>query len=615
VNVTDMRVNYFILVLVLCAAQFPFAQAQTPANPTADQLMQIMRLQPAVDVSAPVTATADFDPPLVRPGEKSIYRVIFSATEVSVRLPEPILAPASLTLRRSLSGQNMQPAGGAMRIFSTFNYDARATEPGVFTVPEFTAEVYGKTVAVPAAQLEVKADLPEPHETVRQLLIETPATNVFVGETFNVSVRLPATAPNGVEGVSQIQINGDGFIEDKNAVRQTIQTIEKNGRKVPTFIYETSVTPISAGRLDLSAQGFTSGMQFSGPVIITGQVSFSDGAPKYLLLEAEPFTINVRPLPAGSELPGYTGAVGSYTCDLPSLATNTFKAGEPVQLNVIIRGQKNLGRINPPPPPRAPGWQIFPAERGGIAAGTGTSNAGAIFKYTLIPLTDAVRATPAIPFSCFDPARGKYVDLTIPSLPVIVLPGETQTNADAALMLSENESEPEQKSGLSKPAQAPGWTAGSLLPLQMRGWFPLVQIVPAVGFCGLWFWDRRRRHLEQHPEIVRRRQARRALRRELRLLEQAAVSADAAGFIRCVINSLQIVSAPHYPAAPRALVCGDVLQILNVSEREGTSGETVRRFFSAADAAAFARDAGTKNELLAEKSAVKEILAKLEARL
>jgi hypothetical protein len=356
-------------------------------------------------------------------------------------------------------------------------------------------------------------------------------------------------------------------------------------------------------------------MQFSGAVIITGQVSFSSGAPKYILLEAEPFTINVHPLPAGSELPGFTGAVGSYTCDPPGLATNTFKAGELVQLNVIIRGQKNLGRINPPPPPRAQGWQIFPAVRGGFAAGTGTSNAGAIFKYTLIPLADSVRATPAIPFSCFDPARGKYIDLTIPSLPVTVLAGETRTNADAALMLSENGSEPDKKSGLSKLAQTPGWIAGGLVPLQMRGWFPLVQIVPALGFCGLWFWDRRRRHLERHPEIVRRRQARRALRRELRLLEQAAACGDAAGFIQCAINALQIASAPHYPAAPRALVCGDVLQILNASEREGISGETVRRFFSAADAAAFASSAGTKNELLAEKSAVKEILAKLEARL
>jgi hypothetical protein len=142
-----------------------------------------------------------------------------------------------------------------------------------------------------------------------------------------------------------------------------------------------------------------------------------------------------------------------------------------------------------------------------------------------------------------------------------------------------------------------------------------VQIFPVLVFCGLWFWDRRRRHLEQHPEIVRRREARRALRRELRLLEQNADAGDAVNFVRRGVHALQIVSAPHYPAAPRALVCGDVLPILTAPERAGKSGEIVRRFFSAADAAAFATVSETQTGLLAEKSALKATLSKLEARL
>jgi hypothetical protein len=334
-----------------------------------------------------------------------------------------------------------------------------------------------------------------------------------------------------------------------------------------------------------------------------------------ILLDSEPVAINVRPLPGENKLPGFLGAVGNYACDPPNLVTNALKAGEPVQLNLVIRGLNNLSRVNPPLPPRADGWQIFPAERGGIVPATGTNNPGASFKYTLIPLTDALRATPAIPFSCFDPARGRFIDLSIPSLPVTVLAGETQTNADAALMLVENSAAPEQKTGLSQLAAAPGWTTASLVPLQLRGWFPFVQIFPALGFAGLWFWDRRRRFLEQHPEIVRRRAARRALRREQRLLEQAAASADARNFVRHAIHALQIASAPHYPAAPRALVCGDVLQILTAPERDGKSGNVVRRFFTAADAAAFAGSTENPAALLAEKAVLQEILLKLEARL
>jgi hypothetical protein len=598
-----MRLNPFIFsLLVLFAGQNNFVRAQSPANPTADQLMQIARSQPAVDISAPVTATAEFDPPLVRPGEKSVYRVTFNATAVSVNWPEKIPAPPALQIRLNTTGQTMQFAGGGYQNFASFDYDVRASAAGSFTVPEYTAEVYGKSVVVPVAVLEVKTDLPEPHEPARELFVEPSATNVFVGEMFKVSVRLPATASGAVEGVSDVQFNGGGFVADKNAARQSIQMARENGRRVPVYVYETGITPITSGPLNLSAQGFTVEMP-------------PGGAPKYILLDSEPAVINVRPLPAESELPGFTGMVGSFAGDPPSLVTNTLKVGEPVQLTVVIRGGQNLDRIIPPPAPRAEGWQIFPAERGGIIGGNGVENPGATFKYTLIPLTDDLRATPAIPFSCFDPAAGKYLDLTVPSLPVTVVANGTATNGETSLMLSENTSEPEKETGLSKLAPSPGLTTGSLVPLQLRGGFLVIELLPAPGFFALWLWDRHRRFLEQHPEIARCRQARRALRREVRLLEQAAAKNDVAEFVRRAVNSLQIASAPHYPATPRALVCGDVLEILTPAERAGKSGETVRRFFAAADAVEFANSTETKIELLAEKPALKEILLKLEARL
>jgi hypothetical protein len=63
------------------------------------------------------------------------------------------------------------------------------------------------------------------------------------------------------------------------------------------------------------------------------------------------------------------------------------------------------------------------------------------------------------------------------------------------------------------------------------------------------------------------------------------------------------------------LVCGDVLQILPAAERQGMSGETVRRFFAVADASAFAVTPGNNVELISAKSSLKEILLKLEAQL
>jgi hypothetical protein len=604
-----MRANYFILLLlVLSARQSPTAHAQTPVNPTAEQLMQVMRSQPAVDISAPVTAVAAFDPPLVGPGEKAVYRVKFNATAISVNIPEKLPAPPELKIHLNASGQTMQAVEGKYQNLATFDYDVRASAPGQFTMPEFTAEVYGQPVVIPAARLEVKTDLPEPHELVRQLLVEPTATNVYVGEVFDVRVLLPATAGGAVEGMSDLQLNGDSFVVDKNAARQAIRPVEVNGRNLPAYVYETSLTPIAAGKLNLSAQGFTAGMNFGGQIIINGQLTIPGGPPALNLLDSEPVAINVRPLPTEGELPGFLGAVGSYTSDPPDLATNTLKAGEPVQLTVVIRGRKNLNRLNPPTPPHADGWQIFPAERGGIVPAANNQEAGASFKYTLIPLTDTVRATPAIPFSCFDPASGKYVDLTIPAVALTVvgegLPVELRGYDEkypAPLKLSEL-------------ATSAGKTAASLKPLQLQGWFVAVQFVPVLGLVALWQWDRRRRFFEAHPEIVRRRHAKRALRREKIKLQKAVDANDAPAFVRHAADAMRIAVAPHFPAQPQALVSGDVLTQLDETVHTGLAGETVRKIFSAADAR-FALETQAHTDLLALKPDVEAVLSKLEVKL
>ena len=157
------------------------------------------------------------------------------------------------------------------------------------------------------------------------------------------------------------------------------------------------------------------------------------------------------------------------------------------------------------------------------------------------------------------------MDLTIPSVPVTVvgesLPLELRAPEDA-----EKNSAPLKLSGL---AATPGQSVSRLEPLQLRGWFVGLQIAPAIGFLALWRWDRRRRFLEAHPEIVRRRRALRALRREQRQLRKAVAAGDSENFLRHSVAALRVACAPHYPAHPQALVCGDVL--------EQSGGRAIRR--------------------------------------
>jgi hypothetical protein len=292
-------------------------------------------------------------------------------------------------------------------------------------------------------------------------------------------------------------------------------------------------------------------------------------------------------------------------------------------LIVVFRGEGHLARFVPPTPPIVRNWNVSDATPSAAIANR-TPAASLLpgtfvaFAYKLTPLATGNQMTPAIPFSYFDPKRGAYVDLTIPSLPITVTPGATAAvETEPVLEIREpgTAANEEARLTLSALATSPGRLAESLLPLQQRSWFVLLQFLPIAGFAALWAWDRRRRYLEKHPDIILRRRARRALRRERRELAQAVRAGDKLRYATSAVNAMRVACAPCYPAEPRALVCRDVLESLDEPDRAGRIGEIVRHFFTIADASTFSA-AGTDGDgLLALQPELERVLEKMEARL
>jgi hypothetical protein len=592
--------------------------------------MSLMTAQPQIAIAATPTATASFDPPVVRPGELAFYRVVFNALEESVEWPGKITAPPQLEVRPGAQGQILQFTGPSLEPRTSFNHRVRAASSGVFTMPEFVVKVYGKPVKVPAAQLTVVAAPPATVPPAARLTLELPTTNLFVGQAVSARIIMPGSPAGFVQGLGQPQISGQGFLVDLSAVRQRIEMMPLNGANVATFIYETLLTPMMTGKLTVFAQGFTAGNRFSGPIVITGTVTIPGGPPQYTLLESDPIELNVRPLPTEGALPGFTGVIGSFAVGPPKLATNVLHVGDPVTLTVTVtnRGDGPLARLVPPPPPRVRDWQVFaasdfapaqllpvPAPPARPPAQPASIQGVVFFNYTLIPLTETARATPPIPFSCFDPNTGRYADLTIPSVSVMVKPGAIPADFQALLQPSSTAGEPEKELVLRGLAASRGRTAASLVPPQQQAWFPLIQLAPAAAFFGLWSWDRRRRYLEQHPDIVLRRRARRALRHQWRILRRAARAADAPRFAAASVSALRVACAPHYPADARALVGADVLPLLPEPDRSGRPGEIVRRFFDVTDATDFSTAPQHPADLLPLQPDLERVLQQLEERL
>ncbi len=622
------------------ANQGALAPAPAPNQAPRDPFMSLMVTQPKIEIPAVPEATAAFDPPVTRPGELCFLRIMFNALEESIEWPTNLAAPPQLRIHPGAHGQLFQMAGTNMEPRTGINYRVRATAVGTFTLPQFDVKVAGRPVTVPAATLQVASAPPSFVPPAGQLALELRATNLFVGQAVQVRVLLPASPAGMVQGLGQPQISGDGILVDLGGVRQRIDMAPRGAGVAPTFVYETTLTPVMAGKLTVYAQGFTSANRFAAPGVVTGPATVPGALSQYALLESGPVELNVRPLPREGQLPGFTGAVGKFTIGPPRLATNVLSVGDPVKLTVTVTNRSDgpLARMVAPPPPQAQAWQVFAASDYAPAQPVMTPQLAmrfgpdgrsfmttvprpddaegvATFTYTLIPLTDAARATPPIPFSYFDPKAAEYVDLTIPSMPVTVKPGAVPGDFASLQQASAAAGEPEKELVLRGLATSRGRTAPSLVPPQRQAWFPVAQLGPALFFLGLWTWDRRRRYLETHPDVVLRRRARRALRRQWRAVQRAARTADAPRFATAAVNAMRVACAPRYPAEPRALVGGDVLPLLPETERFGRAGEVVRRFFAATDAARFGTAAPNVADLLPLKSDLERVLQELEQKL
>ena len=608
----EFRISSFVLVLAFSTALTGLAQPSS-VPPQQDPLMSLMLSQPKIDITTNVSAVASFDPPIVRPGEQTIYRVTFNALEETIDWPKKLNAPPELQTEPGAHGQIIPILGATQIPFTTFNTRVRASATGDFTMPEFKVQAYGTQVTVPAAQLKVASNAPTPPSPVLHLAMEIAETNLFVGQPIRVRAILPGSAGVFSQGLPPVQFTGQGILVDQAASQQMVTVTSHEGINMPTYTFQSILTPIEAGKLPVFAQCFT-GNRFSGSLVIPGPAMVPAPPAPFTLLESDPVALTVRPLPKEGELPGFTGGIGSFRIEPPKLGTNELTVGEPVKLAVMVRGDANVARLVPPPAPRIREWQILESTpSGGITQATPTDTIS-IFQYTLVPLTDEIKQTPAIPFSCFDPARGSYIDLTIPSVPVTVNSGEIP--ADFATLVKTNAASHEEgEPVLSSLAAAPGWT-GTLIPMQTSPWFPVVQLIPAGAFFGLWTWDRRRRYLELHPDVVLRRRARRALRRERHALRRAARERDASRFATAAVNAMRVACAPHYPAEPRALVGSDVLQLLNSNGHSSNGGASVvRRFFSTTDASRFAGTSTDSTDLLSLQPELEQVLEQLEARL
>jgi len=587
--------------LLLAVTAFAGPGTNAPLDPVMQQLLR----QAAVE--SDVVADAGFDPLVAAVGEPVMYRVVVTAEPDAVDLPERFPSPQELELQKGGVGSSFVSKGQASQYLATFNYRVVTRGTGTFTIDAFTATVDGQLITVPARTLTVVAPASPEARHPATLQIEIPEEVFYVGQAIPIDIVALDPGDNSIFGLVEPKAVGDAFLFDKVPGSQRRELREAHGQPISAQIEKVIATPIHEGRLTLKAQAFVERRTTTDPqtILLRGYRPF---------LEAEPVKIVVEHLPGGA-LPGFTGLIGQFESASPAPAAREVHAGDPLDLAVVVHGKGNLARLIPPPIVSAPGWRVVPASRD-AAASTG-QNGSNIFHYTLIPLTPGMTPTPKIPFSYFDPQQNRYVDLTVASASILVLPpvdarslslGTNGVNVAVAALSGVH------TEGLGKLARRPAHFAGSLVPEQQRGAFWLIQVFAGLVLAASYFMHRRRCFLAGHPEIVRLAKARRELRQRDRQRRRAASDRDVVAFARAAVASLRAACAPHLQANSEALVCDDVLRVFPAAEREGKTGVLVRQLFFFADEMAFKNKLPNPETLWSLQPELEKLLADLRSR-
>ncbi|WP_442509729.1 BatD family protein [Novipirellula sp. SH528] len=142
-----------------------------------------------------------------------------------------------------------------------------------------------------------------------------------------------------------------------------------------------------------------------------------------VIVDTKVSPIEIKPIPSQGRPANYRGAVGDY--EIYTQATPTAaNAGDPITLNIAVRGDGPMDRIQPPllneQDSLTKNFKVADESLAGFVDGNQK-----LFTTTIRPVSETVTEIPAIEFSFFDPRKEKFVTVQSKPIPVEVSASET----------------------------------------------------------------------------------------------------------------------------------------------------------------------------------------------
>jgi len=418
--------------------------------------------------------------------------------------------------------------GGRVQTETTLSYSIpfRPEAVGDYEIPPLELEAAGTRLKTKALRLTVAEDLEGADFGYLEV---TPSSPVVVeGQPFTVQIALgwdareevafaelnlpwwdalpgalelespPPPAQSRVDG---IQVNG------QRVAATQAPSVTRSGREFVRLVLEKTYLPTRSAALEFPTSFFEFGRD--------RRLSIFNSRRESHFVKAEPFRVEVVPLPSEGQPRDFTGAVGKLTFK-SSVDARDVRVGDSIKLTLEWGGQGNLQFFS------APDLAALDAFRGFRFFGQ-TEDKSAERRqvvYDLTPLSTDVKEIPALSFPTFDPAARSYSRLASAAIPIRVRALEkSATLADAEKSFERDLEDIEVRPlELSSDADA---RKDTFLAVALLG-------VPLLGLAA----RARVRRLHGDPDAPAARRRRRARRTLARALERSgSAREDLAAFL------------------------------------------------------------------------------------
>lgn len=580
-------------------------------------------LAPATLLANGVRIETFFHPSTINLANTSTYKIVIKGSQQG-----PVGAlPAVNGLSFSSTPRTLKSTSvinGTPSISYELSFTVTPEKVGSFIVPPWQLKVENIAYEAPQAKLDVLP--PSQQDKIREEKIRQEQNDLrqaaflefscarpflYEGETAEASVKLFIWDRLPVTGLEHLPTkNGSGF--SMTALGQPTQqtNVKRVNKNYSVYSWDFGLTAALAGTHSI---GFDTMVRvrvknsrkspFNSPFF--NDPFFGFGREEGLKITSVSTPLEVRPLPAQNRPNTFKGAIGDLTID-SHLDNSRVSVGDPIRLNLTVRGKGNFVAMPAPVPFLGEDFRIgppafsFDGEENKLQ---GSQN----FEYILNPLRAGILEVPAITFSYFDPLKEEYISATTHSHKIRVDPGDkwvepsTLENPSAAQssegknLYRQTESEPGEWINLlatPKPFQSPVFWA--------------IQSLSSMIFLALFT----RRLLRRDPQLEGRLKKDKFLDRKIR---ESLKMKDRSGFHKSLRSRIRLkvgIACKH--PNPSALSSSEIVNLLNEKDFPEALVSEVLNLLKICDDLEYAGSAHASSALESTFELSKSVLRKIK---